>query len=334
MGINTSSWERELLTWAYQGYQDTQALRDHACTERADDEIARAYEICAEMTYQHSRTFHMASGLLPTSKRRAARALYAFCRTSDDLIDRLDGRNREETEAALKDWAEAATSPSLDCDDPLVLAWADTQATYHIPGTYAKQLIEGVAWDLRKTRYQTFEELAAYCYGVASTVGLMAMYIVGFSGSEAIPYAVKLGVALQLTNILRDVAEDWQMGRLYLPLDELADFEIDETAIASGEVGPRWRAFMRYQIERVRSLYAESLPGITHLHRDGRFGIGAAAELYRGILDDIETHDMDVFHRRAYVSRRKKIRHLPGIWWRAMIRGYPSPPSMPRGTSN
>ncbi len=324
MSINTAPWERELLKWAYQGYQDTLAHPDATCAERNQNEIAHAYEMCTEMTYQHSRTFHMASGLLSPSKRRAARALYAFCRTSDDLIDQLGDRGREEARAALTDWARAATDPNPNCDDPLVLAWIDTQSVYNIPSTYARQLIEGVARDLDKTRYQTFGELAAYCYGVASTVGLMAMYIIGFSGPEAIPYAVKLGVALQLTNILRDVAEDWSMGRLYLPLEELAAFDLDEAAIARGKVDDRWRAFMRHQIDRVRELYAASLPGIDCLHTDGRFGIGAAAELYQGILDDIEAHDMDVFSRRAYISRWGKIRRLPGIWWRTMVHGYAS----------
>lgn len=324
MNVNATSWERDLLQRAYQGYQGSDIQGDHACIERTDDEIAGAYAVCEAMTYRHSRTFHMASGLLPSAKRRAARALYAFCRTSDDLIDSLDGKTPEEAEIALTNWAMAATDPSPDCDDPLVLAWIDTRGNYKIPSVYAKQLIEGVARDLYQTRYQTFKELAAYCYGVASTVGLMAMYIVGFKGPEAIPYAVKLGVALQLTNILRDVAEDWRMGRLYLPLDELASFDMDETAIAKGEVHNRWRAFMRYQIERVRGLYATSLPGVTYLHPNGRFSIAAAAELYQSILDDIEAHDMDVFHRRAYVSRWGKIRQLPGIWWRTIVRGYES----------
>ena len=196
MSVNTTSWERKLLDWAYQGYQSTRSQPDHACPERATDEMIRAYQTCEDVTYRHSRTFHMASGLLSPTKRRAARALYAFCRTTDDLVDNLEHEDPERAQAALADWERAATTPSPDCDDPLVLAWSDTQATYHIPTIYARQLIEGVAYDLNQTRYQTFGELAAYCYGVASTVGLMAMYIVGFSGPAAIPYAVKLGVAL------------------------------------------------------------------------------------------------------------------------------------------
>jgi phytoene synthase len=184
-----------------------------------------------------------------------------------------------------------------------------------VPVRYGEQLIDGVARDLTQSRYQTFEELAAYCYAVASTVGLMSMHVIGYAGAHAIPYAIKLGVALQLTNILRDVGEDWQAGRLYLPHEDLAQFGLQEEDIARGEVTDNWRAFMRYQIARNRLLYAEAAPGIALLDRDGRFAIGAAAGLYQGILQDIEAHDYDVFSRRAFVSKWGKLRRLPGIWW-------------------
>ena len=122
-------------------------------------------------------------------------------------------------------------------------------------------------------------------------------------------------MALQLTNILRDVGEDWRAGRLYLPQDELADYGLAEDDIENGVVDDRWRAFMRFQIDRTRTLYAEAVPGIALLDPDGRFAIGAAAGLYRGILDDIEAHDYDVFSRRAHVSTVGKLVKLPGIWW-------------------
>ena len=150
----------------------------------------------------------------------------------------------------------------------------------------------------------------------------MTMHIVGYSSKEAIPYAVKLGVALQLTNILRDVAEDWQKGRLYLPQEELAAFGLTEVDIQNGRVDERWRAFMRFQISRARQLYAEALPGIKMLGKSGRFAIGAAAELYQGILDDIEANNYDVFSRRAYVSDWNKLTRLPGIWWRTRFGKY------------
>jgi phytoene synthase len=178
---------------------------------------------------------------------------------------------------------------------------------------------------LRQSRYDTFEDLTTYCYGVASTVGLMSMHITGFNSSAAIPFAVKSGVALQLTNILRDVGEDFRAGRVYLPQEELADFGLTEDYLAAGQIDNRWRAFMRFQIDRTRRLYAESQPGVALLHPDGRLAIAAAAGLYSAILDDIEAHDYDVFTRRAHVSGWGKLRRLPGLWWQSLTIGRSQP---------
>ena len=145
----------------------------------------------------------------------------------------------------------------------------------------------------------------------------MSMHIIGYAGDEALPYAIKLGVALQMTNILRDVGDDWRINRVYLPQDELAAFGLNENDLATGRVTNRWRQFMRFQIDRNRRLYAESMPGIALLNHDGRFAIGAAAELYGGILDAIERADYDVFSKRAFVGTWGKLRMLPGIWWRS-----------------
>ena len=156
-------------------------------------------------------------------------------------------------------------------------------------------MIDGVARDLFQSRYQTFDELATYCYGVASTVGLMSMYIIGFHGNEAVPYAIKLGVALQMTNILRDVGEDHRNGRLYLPREELAFYGIQESDLAEGRITDNWRQFMKFQIDRTRQLYAESWAGVKMLEREGQLAIGAASVFYQGILDEIEKRDYDVF---------------------------------------
>jgi phytoene synthase len=327
MNAAALTWERQLLDWAHEGLDARPAARPAG--EKAahqDPDLAAAYARCEEVTAAHSRTFFLASGLLPEPKRRAARALYAFCRISDDLIDCSDESGpwpawrRQGGLARLEAWRQCALG-TPPCDDPVARAWADTRTRYTIPMRYAEQLIAGVASDVTTTRYDTFDELAAYCYRVASTVGLMAMHIVGYVGRHAIPYAVKLGVALQLTNILRDVGEDWRAGRCYLPRAELAAHGLSEADIARGRVDDRWRAFMRFQIARTRALYVEALPGIALLDRSGRFAIAAAAELYRAILDDIEAHDYDVFTRRAHVTAAGKLVRLPGIWWRAVATG-------------
>lgn len=325
MNLEAYTWEAELLDRAqFAAQQAAYQARRTVETVFAPFEnpglLARAYRYCSQVTALHSRTFHLASGLLPEAKRCAARALYAFCRTSDDLVDRA----RSDARSALDSWRKRSLSTSLiteeaaysDEDALTVLAWTDARRRYHIPVLYAEQLIEGVAADLGHVRYETFDDLAQYCYGVASTVGLMSMYIVGYTGPDAIPYAIRLGVALQLTNILRDVGEDWRNGRLYLPRQELAAFDLDEDDIATAHVDERWREFMRFQIARARRLYNESWPGIRMLNPDGRFAIAAAAHLYRAILEDIEKHDYDNFTRRAYIGLWSKLRHLAGLWLR------------------
>jgi 15-cis-phytoene synthase len=318
MTLKIHAWEHSLLSLAHEAWHSTSAPPVLPIQTAA--ELAQAYEKCASLTATHSRSFHMASHLLPAEKRRSARALYAFCRVTDDLVDERSGVGPEDralARVALEDWRRLSLSPHSHVKDPVVVAWTDTRARYHIPQTYAEQLIAGVAQDLDYSRYRTFEDLSAYCYSVASTVGLMSMYIIGFEGRPAIPYAVKLGVALQMTNILRDVGEDWRSGRLYLPQEELDAYGLGEDDIAAGRVDERWRAFMRFQIERNRQIYAEAWPGIALLDQDGRFSIAAAADLYKGILDDIEAHDYNVFNRRSSVSTLGKLSRLPGIWWRS-----------------
>jgi phytoene synthase len=318
-----TSWEDRLSTLAHEALQQEEP---RVSVDVDGETLERAYAHCVAVTREHSKTFYTASTLLPPAKRQAVRALYAFCRISDDLVDRAQGDRL----AALEAWRKRALSGDPAASNPsaphalVALAWTDTRARFGIPARYAHQLIDGVAQDVHATRYATFDDLAAYAYGVASTVGLMSMHITGFDGPEAIPYAVKLGVALQLTNILRDVGEDWEAGRLYLPRDELAAHGLSEAEMTAGRVDDRWRAFMRFQIARNRRLYAESLPGVAMLHADGRFAIAAAAELYCGILQDIEAHDYNVFSRRAHVTKWGKLRRLPGIWWRARGGyGYP-----------
>lgn len=313
MTVLTHAWEYPLVSMA----QGETHARSHDAVPRYDaidpTVLEQAYAHCDALTAEHSRSFYLSSALLPEGKRRAVRALYAFCRVTDDVVDEPNG----DPERELASWRARAMSPSPPSSDLVALAWADTRSRFNIPDHYAEQLINGVARDLFQQRYATFDELATYAYGVASTVGLMSMHITGFSGPEAIPYAVKLGVALQVTNILRDVAEDWRNGRVYLPQEELWSFGLTEQDLAAGVVTDRWREFMRFQIIRNRQLYEESWPGIGLLHPEGRLSIGAAAGLYRGILRDIERHDYDVFSRRAYVSTPGKLRRLPRIWWQS-----------------
>lgn len=311
--LQTQPWEVQLLLAAQEAF-DSQRRAEMVLADQRVLDVA--YRQCEDVTRQHSRTFFMASSLLPPQKRRAARALYAFCRVTDDLVDD-PSQTVGDRETALTAWQSQVMAKCPPEGSPVCLAWADAQARFGIPHGYADQLIDGCGRDMTQTRYETFTDLAAYSYGVASTVGLMAMHVIGFRGEEAIPYAVRLGVALQLTNILRDVAEDWRNGRVYLPQEELRAYGLSEEDIERGVVTRQWRKFMAFQIERNRRLYDEALPGIAYLNWDGRFAIGAAAELYKAILNDIEVHDYDVFSRRAHVPTLGKLRRLPGIWMRS-----------------
>lgn len=311
--VHSQPWEMRLLLAAQEAF-NSQTIVLSMPTDRSI--LDAAYQYCEEVTRFHSRTFYMASSLLPLEKRRAVHALYAFCRVTDDIVD-ANYRPIEQRVEALKRWRCDVLDSDPTFESPVTLAWADAQARFDIPQGYAQQLIDGCARDAVQSRYATFEDLAEYSYGVASTVGLMAMHIVGFTGEDALPYAVKLGVALQITNILRDVGEDWRGGRVYLPQDDMAEFGITEDDIARGRVTDRWRRFMAFQINRNRKLYADSLPGIDKLHANGRFAIAAAAKLYEAILDDIEANDYDVFSRRARISTVGKLRRLPSIWVRS-----------------
>ncbi|MEM7333246.1 MAG: squalene/phytoene synthase family protein [Chloroflexota bacterium] len=315
MSVDSLSWERHLELRAIH------ALNNQTPNHPIDfdkNTLADAHDHCYAVTQQHSKTFFMASQLLPSEQRQAARALYAFCRESDDLIDN-GGKNRLRR---LVLWKHESLSNDPKPHNKVALAWSDARTKYQIPRQYAEQLLDGVALDLTKNRFEDFQELAHYCYGVASTVGLMTMHIVGYESERAIPYAIKLGVALQLTNILRDIQEDWQNGRLYLPQDELKGFGLTEADIENQVNDARWRAFMQFQIERNRRLYDEALPGIQMLGKSGRFAIAAAADLYKGILDNIEAHGYDVFSRRAHLTSAEKLKRLPAIWMRTRFNRY------------
>jgi 15-cis-phytoene synthase len=304
-------WENQLLALA--GNVPHPSTRPFFSYWAGDASLRKAYVHADAVTAEHSKSFYLASQLLPEEKRSAVRALYAFCRTVDDIVDEddVDGRGEH-----LDYWRGVVHSASFSEDDLVAAAWTDTLTRYYIPRHYALQLIDGVKRDMTQTRYQTFEELATYCYGVASTVGLMSMYIVGFESNEAVPYAIKLGVALQMTNILRDVGEDFRNGRVYLPREELALYGIREADMAVGRVTDAWRLFMKFQIERTRQLYEEAWPGVKMLEREGQLAIGAAAVFYQGILDAIEANDYDNLNNRASLSAWEKLSRIPSLWWK------------------
>jgi phytoene synthase len=272
--------------------------------------LAAAYTACRAITRRHSKSFFLATRLLPSEKRLAMEALYAFCRTSDDAVDaHANGAD------ALGNWVAQINRPAPPLHEPVLVAWADACERYQLSCDLTNELLAGVAMDLSIQRYETFAELWVYCYRVASVVGLLSMQIIGFEpGAEV--YAIRLGIALQLTNILRDIGEDAQRGRIYLPLEDLRRFQLSEADILNGVRDDRFRALMHYEVERAEQLYRSSWPGIALLNPDGQLAVAAAALLYRGILGKIVANDFDVFTKRAHLSSSEKLLMLPRIRYR------------------
>jgi phytoene synthase len=274
----------------------------HATTE--------AYAECERIIRRHSKSFYFSSQFLSPEARRAVRALYAFCRTTDDVVDMAAG----DPARALAAWVQQARAARPVPTDPVLVAWHDTRTQYGLAPSLVDELLAGVAMDLTIHRYATFADLWLYCYRVASVVGLLVMGITGHRpGAE--PYAIKLGVALQLTNILRDIGEDAARGRVYLPEEDLARFGLTAADILHGVYDDRFRALMKFEVERTHKLYDESWPGIVLLPAESRFAIAAAARVYRGILDKLVLNNYDAYSRRAHLKMREKVARMPRIWW-------------------
>lgn|GEM_PF-1049896 len=297
--------------------------RDYArnlAAHKPDQAKLWAYEACAQVINRHSKSFYFSARLLPQGKRHGIMALYAFCRLSDDLVDNADsteekGMARARAEAALNQWAVLNSSAKSDDNHPVVVAWGDTRGRFGIPAELADDFIEGIRMDLTIARYDTWDDLWLYCYRVASTVGLMSMYITGADTMDAVPYAVQLGVALQLTNILRDVGEDARAGRIYIPAEDMDRFGYTDEMLHAGEINQRFVDLMEFQMERALALYQAAWPGIAMLPPDSRMAVAAAATLYRGILGKIRAARYDVFSHRAHLSASEKLMAVPSIWW-------------------
>ncbi len=269
---------------------------------------AADWRACEVLASGHGRSFYLASRLLPPNRKRAVLATYAWCRITDDIVDHAAERGTEATMRALDAWETQLVEPS----DPVAIAFAAVRERFGVPEGPARDLITGVRMDIVPGTYRSWDELRTYCFHVAGTVGLMVAPILGCDDPDAHRYAADLGIAMQLTNILRDVAEDADMGRLYLPLDEIEAFGCDPEAILAGTPGPRFPELIAFQVDRARRLYGEALLGVPALIPSGRLATLAAARLYAGILDEIEAMDHDVFRGRAIVPGRRKARLLAG----------------------
>ena len=282
----------------------------------------RGIRVCRRITQTYARTFYLASHALPRATRSHAFAVYAFCRWADngvdDAADLADATARLDHARNVLDlaYSSAPSSPGL-------LAFRQTVRERAIPKDLFADLLDGMAMDLTVARYPDFGALDLYCYRVAGVVGLMMTHVFGHRDARCLSHAVELGRAMQLTNILRDVAEDLGKGRIYLPQDELAAFGIPESQLAEGRVTDNFRALMRAQIARARRDYRDSEAGIPDLAGDSsRLTVLLMGRLYAGILDAIERLDYDVFRHRAHVPARRKLATLGACRLEAWREGF------------
>lgn len=293
---------------------------DHAvaCTRAVDagsgaTDLADAYAYCQRIARAIARTFYYGSLFLPVEKRRATWALYAFCRTADDIAD--EPALYPEPEVELARWRAALTDvyAGRPCG-PVMTAWADMLKRFTVPIEPALELLAGVEMDVRGERYETFDELRLYCYRVAGTVGLLMSPILGYDDPAALGAAADLGIAMQLTNILRDVGEDLTNGRVYLPSEDMARFGYSEAELRAGVVNSAFVKLIEHQIARAEEYYARGMRGVSLLKPESRVAIALSGRLYHDILGRIRRNNYDVFSRRAHISLAGKLATLPGVW--------------------
>ncbi|MDW8107326.1 MAG: phytoene/squalene synthase family protein [Armatimonadota bacterium] len=303
----------------------------------APAELAHDYAHCRAVQRAHGVSYYFATRFFPPEVRRAVYALYGFVRYPDQWVDcpstgttaflpsaadavggdadatstpvalqaEAAQRIRQLLDAYERDFIRAVCGERVDL--PPLRAFADVVRRYKIPLRYPLEFLDAMRMDLEHKRYTTFEELQTYTWGSASVVGVMMCYILGETSPRALEHAATMGLAMQMTNFLRDVGEDWQRGRVYLPQEELARFGISEAQIANGIVDDRWRKLMRFQIARCRELYAQAEQGICLLPQEVQYPVLLGSRLYARILDAIERNGYDVFRKRAHTTYAEKV---------------------------
>lgn len=290
-------------------------------SEIEDARLRFAYAHCRSITRKHAKTFYMATRFLPYQKQRGIFAIYALCRTLDDIVDENDERpyQQRRSKAEIIDELEhfrvqlVSAYRGAKQKNSVLIAFADVLNRYNISFEHPLTLLNGVKMDLAKNRYETFDELYEYSYKVASVVGLMTAEIFGYNDPKAMNHAVDLGIAMQLTNILRDVGEDLERNRIYIPKEDLDQFGVTEEEMFKKNVSNKFIELMKYQIERARHYYKEAEKGIPMLNKDSRLPVLLARENYSRILDKIEENNYQVFNQRAYLNSTEKISILPKI---------------------
>jgi phytoene synthase len=272
-----------------------------------DTDLAAAYERCRVLHRQHGRTYYLATRLLPFWKRRHVHALYGFTRYADEIVDQTEALPPAERAALLTEWSDrfVAGLRGEPVDDPLLPAVLHTIAVFDLDVTDFATFLRCMAMDLTITRYETYDDLLDYMEGSAAVIGTMMLPILGSSDRPAAREpARQLGIAFQLTNFIRDVSEDLDRGRIYLPLADLAQFDLQPEDLRPGV--ERVKDLIAYEVGRAREHYALAAPGIPLLDPASQACMRTAFQLYGGILNEVEAAGYDVFTRRATVPNRRR----------------------------
>lgn len=273
--------------------------------------LADSYRYSRRITREHAKSFYFCSRVLPRRRSQAAYAVYAFCRHCDDVIDEAPSPEARHAAAdSLLHDLDLVLAGKTDGDRlPMALALEETVKDFAIPRQPFEDLIHGVKLDADPVELQTWPELKDYCYFVASVVGLIMARVFGVRDDSALEAASDLGLAMQLTNICRDVGEDLDQGRVYLPAEELAQFGLTKDDLRQKIVTPKFRDLMIFQIARAREIYARSEWGIAYLaDRSSRYTVWLMRHIYAGILPEIERLDYDVLNHRAHTSTLTKLK--------------------------
>jgi len=294
-----------------------------------DPDLRASYELCRELNKQHGKTYYLATLLLPPHKRPYVHALYGFARYADEIVDDLSSTLSDEEKArALKTWGDDFLNLFDDGKtiDPVCIAVLDTVRRWSIPKAHFEAFLHSMTMDLTVTEYQTYEDLYEYVYGSAAVIGLQMVPILEPTDQAAYQYATDLGVAFQLANFIRDVGEDLERGRVYLPLTELAEHGVTREMLEQRKLTPEITQALKFQISRVRQLEEQSRAGIAMLDASAQPCIQTARILYCGIVDAVEDISYDVFNKRATVSLYRRLRVAIPAWRKARKLWRATPP--------
>lgn len=282
-----------------------------------DPDLRASYTECKRLNAEHGKTYFLATLLLPKSRRPFVHALYGFARYADEIVDNLlSPLSSTEKAVQLHTWSQKirANLERGESDDPIGRALIDTVQRFEIPHQYFEAFLKSMAMDISIREYNTFDHLMEYMYGSAAVIGLEMSYVLGASSTDALTAAKNLGVAFQLANFIRDVSEDLDRGRIYLPLDELSLHGVNREMLERKVLTPEIIAALKDQIARVRKLQETANAGIALLPRESRPCILAASDMYCGIVDAVEANRYDIFSSRARVPRNRRAQ--------IMIRAY------------